>query len=160
MNAIPVYTLAAWSGTGKTTFLERLVAELKSRGLRVAVIKHDAHGLAFDTPGKDTWRFAQAGADLVAAAGPGQTVILEQRELPLEELTARIRDVDLILTEGYKFGPYPKIGLFRRDSGRPLAGSPEDFAAIVTDTPLDTVVPSFPLDDPAPLAEWILARQV
>lgn len=158
MNTIPVYTIAAWSGTGKTTFLEQLLPRLKQRGLRVAVIKHDAHGLVFDASGKDSHRLARAGADLVVAAGPGQTVFLRQEQLEPRQIVEQISHVDLILTEGYKFGPYPKIGLFRSDSGRPLPGAAEDFAAIVTDVPQDTAVPCFHPSDIDGVADWLLAQ--
>lgn len=70
MNSIPAVAFSAWSGSGKTTLIEQLVREFKQRGLRVAVIKHDAHGFDIDREGKDTWRFQMAGADLVAISPP------------------------------------------------------------------------------------------
>ena len=62
MEGIPVLGFAAWSGTGKTTVMERTIAALRRRGLRVAAVKHDGHDFEMDRPGKDSWRFAQAEA--------------------------------------------------------------------------------------------------
>ena len=156
--SIPLYSFAAFSNTGKTTFIEKLIIELKSRGLRVGVLKHDAHNFDIDKEGKDSWRFSQAGADMVAVSSEKQTAIIEHRTLGIEEAVAAFHDVDIILTEGYKFSGYPKIAVFRKASGNGLAGKPEDFQAIVTDTPLDCDVPQFPLDDVKPLADYLVKQ--
>ena len=152
---LPVFSLCAWSGTGKSQYLEGLIACLKARGLRVAAVKHDGHGFQMDTPGKDTWRLAQAGADVVAIASPTAAAVLSYRPTPLSRLVESIRDVDLILIEGDKSGPWPRIALYRAASGKPLAAEPEDCLAVVSDVPLAVPCPLFPLDDPAPLAEFL-----
>jgi molybdopterin-guanine dinucleotide biosynthesis protein MobB len=119
-SAIPVISVVGRSNSGKTTLLEKLISELKRRGYRVAAVKHHYHaGFTFDVPGKDSYRFAQAGADHVAVAGPDQVVHMRrwEREPSLAEVVADIRDVDLILTEGYKRERAPKIEVWRRGQG-------------------------------------------
>lgn len=151
-----VLTFAAWSNTGKTTFLEKLIPELKRVRLKLAVIKHDAHALQLDVEGKDSWRLMNAGADAVAVVSNGQTVVMDRREHELETLIRQFLDVDLILTEGYKGSRYPKIALFRSGSGKPLAVPPEECLAIVSDMPMEVSCPVFPLDNAEPLASFLL----
>ena len=76
-HGVPVYQFIALSGTGKTTFLEKLVAELKDRGLHVGVYKHDGHDFEIDRPGKDSWRMTQAGADVTLLSSASKAVIME-----------------------------------------------------------------------------------
>lgn len=154
----PVFSIVAYSGTGKTTFLEKLIAELKRRGLRLGVIKHDAHKFEIDREGKDTWRFSEAGADVVAISSHEKTAIIEQRDLSLGEVISRIKDVDLILTEGYKHGGMPKIAVYRAASGNPLPAEADTFFAIVTDSAFETKTPCFGLDDAAGVAELIISK--
>ena len=155
-----VYSFIAWSGTGKTTYLERLIAALKARGLRVAAVKHDAHRFELDREGKDSWRFARAGADVVAVADAEKCAVMEYRPVGLSDLIARFRDVDLVLVEGWHEEAGNPILLHRAAAGKPPKLSPADCFAVVSDTPMDTGGrPCFPLDDPAPLAEF-LARQL
>jgi molybdopterin-guanine dinucleotide biosynthesis protein MobB len=153
---IPVYSFVAFSNTGKTTLLEKLVPELKRRGLRVAVVKHDAHEFEIDREGKDSWRMTRAGAAVTAVASATKAVLMENRFIPIEELIDRIRDVDIILTEGWKHGPWPKIALQRGETGKPLPLPPEDCLAIVTDVPQETKTPCLGFDDIGPLADILL----
>ena len=156
---IPYYNIVAYSGTGKTTYLETLIAELKRRGVRVAVVKHDAHRFEIDKEGKDSWRFARAGAEVVAVADGEKCALMEYRPVPLETLLSKIGGVDLILVEGWHSEAENTIALYRAGSGKGLKAEPRDCAAVVSDTPLDTGdTPLFPLDDPAPLAAFLLAR--
>lgn len=152
-----VITFAAWSHTGKTTYLEKLIPELKKMGLRVAIIKHDVHDLQLDVEGTDSWRLMAAGADTAAVVSSNQLVVMDRRRRELEEIISHLSDADLILTEGYKHGPYPRIALFRSGSGKPLAVPPEECLAIVSDVPVDAPCPVFPLDDARPLAQYLLA---
>ena len=152
----PVFIFAAYSNVGKTTYLERLIPCLKEAGLRVGVVKHDAHDFQLDIQGKDTWRFAAAGADAVAIASATHVAYFRQSAPALEEILAQFTDVDLILVEGFKQALYPKIALFRSDSGKPMAADPASCVAVVTDTPMETACPCFPLDDPKPLADYLL----
>ena len=152
----PVFIFAAYSNVGKTTYLERLIPCLKEAGLRVGVVKHDAHDFQLDIQGKDTWRFAAAGADAVAIASATHFAYFRQSAPTLDEILAQFTDVDLILVEGFKQALYPKIALFRADSGKPIAADPASCVAVVTDTPMEVTCPCFPLDDPTLLAEYLL----
>lgn len=156
MGQIPVMAFSAWSGTGKTTLLEKLVAELKGRGLRVAVLKHDGHRFEIDHPGKDSWRFTQAGADITVVSSSEQTAYMEQGALPLERLLAMIDHADLILVEGFKNEPLPRIGIARAATGQGFTAPLDDFVAVVSDFPVDTAVPHFALSDIGGLADFIL----
>jgi molybdopterin-guanine dinucleotide biosynthesis protein MobB len=151
-----IYSVVAYSGTGKTTMLEKLIPELKRRGLRVAVLKHDAHEFEVDREGKDSWRMTRAGADISAVASDTHAAIMENRPVPTEELLARLQNVDVILTEGYKHGHWPKIALLRAATGKPLPAPAEECLAIMTDVTLDTQTPCFGLDDVSALAEFII----
>ncbi len=110
-----------FSGAGKTTLLVDLIAELVRRGLRVAAIKHDAHGLQIDTPGKDSDRLFHAGAD-VHLRGPGEGLIRHHRadDDDLANAVSRMRaDHDLVLIEGHKATPWPKVWLISPDESAP-----------------------------------------
>ena len=135
-NKIPVYSIIAYSNTGKTTMLEKLIPELNQRGMRAAVIKHDAHEFEIDKPGKDSWRLTQAGAAVTVVASQTKAAIMENRFIPIDELIARVSDVDIILTEGYKHGPWPKIALQRGDNGKPLPLEPDECFAVMSDVPV------------------------
>ena len=155
----PVFSFIAWSGTGKTTYLEALIAALKARGARVAAVKHDAHRFDLDREGKDSWRFARAGAEVVAIADGEKCAVMDYRPVRFNELLSRIRDVDLILVEGWHAEAGNPILLHRAGTGQPPKLSPADCFAVVSDTPLDAGGrPCFPLDDPAPLADFLLAQ--
>jgi len=146
---IPIISVVGKSGVGKTTFLEKLIAELKRRGHRVATIKHDVHGFEIDRPGKDSWRLAQAGSDSVVIASPQRLALIKRLngEMTLSEIAALLTDVDIILTEGYKRGDAPKIEVSRRERGGELLCTPDELVAIVADQLFDLDVPQFDLDD-------------
>ncbi len=156
---IPAIAFAAWSGTGKTTLLEKVIRALKARGVRLAVVKHDGHRFEIDREGKDTWRFTRAGADITAISSPEQTAYLQRGELSLEQVLDMVRAVDLILVEGYKDGPLPQIGIARAATGKGFTAPPERFLAVVTDLPGDFPVPRFGLEDIEPLAEFIMEEK-
>lgn len=110
--AAPIVSFVGTSGSGKTTLLEKVVSELKLRGYRVAVIKHSHHDFEIDRPGKDTWRLAQAGSDIVAISSPDKVAFIErvETELSLAQIETLLGDrVDIVLTEGYKGGDTAKI---------------------------------------------------
>ena len=155
---IPVFSFIAWSGTGKTTLLEKLVPALKDRGLTVAVVKHDGHDFQMDRPGKDTWRMTQAGADVTAIVSATHAAFLENRPISETEAVARVTGVDVILTEGIQDGPWPKIGLARAATGRGLKPVEEPYALVLADGPVDTDGPVLALDDVEGLADWIVGR--
>ena len=153
---IPVLTFTAYSNTGKTTYLEKLIPCLKSAGLRIAVIKHDAHDFQADIEGKDSWRFAQAGADIVAVASKRQFALFQYSSFDLSAIITQILNVDLILTEGYKHENFPKIAIYRAASGNGLSIPLKDCLAIVGDYPSPAPCPVFSSQDPRPLADYLL----
>lgn len=160
---IPYVSFSAKSGTGKTTYLEKLIACLKEKGLRIALIKHDAHGFELDQPGKDSYRLRKAGVDTMILSGPDQTVQISRHtagEPSLKQLLSSIQGVDLILIEGYKFGAQPKIQLLRKGYSETPVGNPENTIAYVADFPYDPVpsdLPVFALNDPQDLAEYLVS---
>ncbi len=163
---IPIISFVGKSGTGKTTFLAQVVAELKRRGRRVAVIKHDVHGFEIDQPGKDSWRYAQAGADAVFISGPDRFALIQRvpRERAIDELAALVEhDVEIVLTEGYKRGPKPKVEISRAAVSHELLCSAAELLALVTDQefperPDLAAVPRFALDDVAGVADLLEAH--
>ena len=158
MTGIPVIAFAAYSGTGKTTLIEKLIIALKEKGLRLAVIKHDGHKFEIDHEGKDSWRFAQAGADITMISSAEKTAYVEQGNLSLEQLLGMVHDVDLILVEGYKNKDLPQIGIARKETGKGFTAEPEHFIALVTDMEIETDVPCFGLENIADIADFILER--
>ena len=155
----PIITFVGKSGTGKTTLLEKLIPVLKTRGLRLAVLKHDAHHFEMDKPGKDTYRFTAAGADVVTISNAEKFALIEQppAELRIEDIVTRLPAVDLVLTEGYKKSLYPKIEIHRAVLNRPLLTPPEQLLAVMTDEPLEIAAPQLPLEDISGCAEIILS---
>jgi molybdopterin-guanine dinucleotide biosynthesis protein MobB len=158
---LPVVSIVGYSGSGKTTLLEKVIRELKRRGYRLAVIKHHHHrNLQFDVSGKDSWRFAQAGADQVVIAGPDQVVQVRayEEDPTLEQIIAGIRDVDLILIEGFKEAGIPKVEVSRGQPQSDLISPLESLVAIVTDRCFPLETPQFDLEDLFGLADLIEAR--
>ncbi|MCR3922270.1 MAG: molybdopterin-guanine dinucleotide biosynthesis protein B [Firmicutes bacterium] len=147
---IPVVAIVGQSGSGKTTLICGVLPILKAHGYRVATIKHDVHGFELDTPGKDTWKHAHAGADIVVISSREKFALLERvvEELTLDQVIARITNVDLILVEGYKHNDKPKIEVFRASvHAAPLCSFQQDLLAIVSDVMPTLGVPVFSLDD-------------
>lgn len=157
--ALPMLSFTAKSGTGKTTYLEKLIPMLKVNGLRIAVIKHDAHGFQMDKPGKDSYRLTQAGADHMILTSEDQTaVIITHPKMPpeLDELIARTENVDLILTEGYKLEDQPKVVLLRKGYCETPVGNPKNVIAYVADFPYGAKVPVFDLNHPEDILDFLL----
>jgi len=154
-----VLSIVGKSGSGKTTLIEALLPLLKARGLKVGTLKHDVHGFRMDHEGKDTYRHFAAGADRVVIAGPGETALRERcaEPPPAEALVARFMEgMDLVLTEGYRTGAWPKVEVVRRArSEGPLCAGDRHLVAVVTDLPGPWEVRSFALDDAEALAAWI-----
>ncbi|MDR7464254.1 MAG: molybdopterin-guanine dinucleotide biosynthesis protein B, partial [Armatimonadota bacterium] len=136
---VPMVAVVGAKGAGKTFLIERLLPELRRRGYRVAAIKHDVHGFEIDREGTDTWRFARAGADVVAIAGPGKVAVVRgiDGEASLRQVEELVGTADLILVEGYSREPVPKIEVRRAavSSGRPGPAGP--ILAVVADVPGD-----------------------
>ena len=159
--SVPVISVVGNSGVGKTTLLEKLVRELKSRGYRVAAIKHDAHNFQMDHPGKDTYRLAEAGSDAVIISAADRLALLEkvEEERSLEDLAAMVSDrVDIILTEGYRRAGAAKIEVSRRAFSSDLVASPPELLALVSDQRLDVDVPQFGLDDAPAVVDFLERR--
>ena len=159
--AVPIVSFVGNSGVGKTTFLEHLIRELKSRGYRVAAIKHDAHNFQMDYPGKDTHRLTEAGSDIVMISAAGKLALLEKvaEERSLDDLAAMISDrVDIVLTEGYRRAAKAKIEVSRRDFGSELVAQPQDLLALVTDQRFDLEAPHFGLSDASGVADLLVRR--
>lgn len=159
---IKAISFVARSGTGKTTLLEKVIAELKSRGYRVGVIKHDAHRFNIDHPGKDSYRLTAAGADTMLVSARDKLALVKQQAAPppmAELLATYFADVDIVLTEGYKTGAMPKIELHRAVLGNALLcrGEQRDptLLAVASDAALDLDVPRLDLNDPAAVADFI-----
>jgi molybdopterin-guanine dinucleotide biosynthesis protein B len=159
-STLPIVSVVGRSNTGKTTLLEGLLPALKEVGLRVAVVKHHHHTSSFDTPGKDTYRFAEAGADLVVGVSPVQVATFS-RETGSDDLDAVIAQhcegYDLVLTEGYKRGAYPKIEVHRAELNNDLLCEFGEMLALATDTRWDADVRQFSLDDHVGLAAFLAA---
>lgn len=156
---IPVISVVGRnSNVGKTTLVCNLLKELKSKGYRVATIKHDSKGFDIDHPGKDTWKHNQAGADIVIISSPKKFAYMENTtdEYTLDEITKNIGNVDIIITEGYKYEDKPKIEVFRKGiTAEPMELGSNTFA-IVTDTRLDYEISQFGFNEIEDLAVLIV----
>jgi len=151
--------VAGKSGSGKTTILERLIPELKNRGLKIGTVKHHHGDFDMDIPGKDSWRHKKAGADKTIVSSPNRIGIVmdADHDHSPEELALFLSDMDIILVEGYKGENLPKIEIFRKEiHERPLCIQDKNLMAMVTDTKLDLSVPRFGLDDMKELADLIV----
>jgi len=156
--------LAGWSGSGKTTLITKLVPLLKARGLSVSTLKHAHHGFDLDRPGKDSFRHREAGATEVIVSSASRWAILhelrDEEEWNLLDLVAKMSPVDLVLVEGFKRDPFPKIEVHRAGNGKPLI-HPEDphIAAIAADVAVpQATVPVVDLNDVGAIAELLLAH--
>ena len=163
-SMVPVIGFCAYSGTGKTTLLIKLLPLLKSRGLRVGVIKHTHHRFEVDKPGKDSYELRKAGAaEMLVASGRRWALMVDTEdsgEPVLQEMLNRMDQsvLDLIIVEGFRHEAFPKIELHRPQLGKPLI-YPEDQSviAIASDDPsaYDTSLPLLDINDPEAIAEFI-----
>lgn len=156
--------LAGWSGAGKTTLLVKLIPQLAAQGVRVSTIKHAHHDFDVDRPGKDSHRHRMAGASEVLVASERRFALMhEMRGAPeptLAALVARLAPVDLVIVEGFRAGPHPKLEVHRAGNGRPLLqpGDPA-IVAVASDRALAGLpVPVLHLDDVEAISELLLAR--
>lgn len=158
-------SFVAKSGTGKTTLLEKVIAELKGRGYRVGVIKHDAHRFEIDYPGKDSYRLTHAGADTMLVSSPEKLALVKRHEEPpsVDELIATyFTDVDVILTEGFKKSGLPKLEVHRLERSATLICRGEEhdptLVAVASDSPLVLDVPVLDINNPRQVADFVEKR--
>ena len=156
-----IFGFAGWSGSGKTTLIEQLIPRFVQRGLRVSLIKHAHHTFDVDVPGKDSYRHRQAGAAEILVTSSRRWVLMhELRGAPepsFEEQVKRISPCDLLLVEGFKHAPIPKLEVWRKETGEPLL-HPNDphIVAVASDASIETKLPLLDLNDVDGICRFIL----
>ncbi|HXZ49340.1 MAG TPA: molybdopterin-guanine dinucleotide biosynthesis protein B [Usitatibacter sp.] len=156
-----VIGIAGFSGSGKTTLIEKVIPLLVAQGLRVSLVKHAHHEFDVDQPGKDSYRHRGAGCTEVLVSSSRRWALMhELRGAPeptLAEQLKRLSPCDVVIVEGYKSEPIPKVEVHRRDSGaRMLHPEDPDVIAVATDEPLATKLPQLALDDADGVARFIV----
>lgn len=160
----PVLGVAGYSGSGKTTLLEKLIPALTRQGIRVSALKHAHHRFDVDVPGKDSWRLRQSGASEVLVASASRWVLMRELraepEPALDELLGRLSACDLVLVEGFKQSPIPKLEVWRKAHGGPRleSGGGEIIGLVTDDTRMVSDCPVFSVDDPETLAAFITSH--
>jgi molybdopterin-guanine dinucleotide biosynthesis protein B len=157
-----VYGVIGWKNSGKTSLMERLVAEITGRGFSVSTVKHVHHAVDLDQPGKDSFRHRQAGAHEVVLASADRFALMVEHRGPEPELPAilaRLAPVDLVLVEGYKRDAHPKVEVWRAETGQPLIQPGDPLVrAVATDAALTLPVPVLDLNDTRAVADFILSE--
>ncbi len=158
----PIVSIVGKSDSGKTTLLEKLVAEVRSRGYQVGSIKHDTHGFDIDHEGKDSWRHKKAGAVAVIISSPQKVAIIKDtdEDKTIDTLAAQyLQDVDIVFTEGYKRENKPKIEVFRKEKHRErLCQDDENLIAMASNQHFNLGVPCFDINDTQGIADFVEAR--
>jgi molybdopterin-guanine dinucleotide biosynthesis protein MobB len=155
---LPIVSIVGKSRSGKTMLIERLITEFKRRGYRVATLKHSEGRIDMDRPGKDSWRFTQAGSDAVLVSSPDRLAFIKrlEQEPDIKEIMCILGpEFDIVLAEGFKKSKLPKIELYNGGIGDELQCSPSDLSAVVADVPLDVDVTQFRSADTAAIADFI-----
>lgn len=164
---VPIIGIAAYSGTGKTTLLKKLLPLLKSRGIRVGMVKHAHHSFDVDQPGKDSYELRKAGAAQMLIASRSRWALMVERpkekDPQLDEVLLELDQaaLDLILVEGFKKERFPKIELRRAGlKGAPFYPEDDTIVAVATDDPdgADTALPVLDLNDPEAIADFIVDK--
>lgn len=158
-----VFGFAGFSGSGKTTLIEQLIPRFVEAGLTVSLIKHAHHDFDIDKPGKDSHRHREAGASEVLITSDQRWALMhELRGAPepgLEVQLARLSPCDLVLVEGYKRSAIPKLEIHRPAAGQALLHAQEhNIIAVAADGPVETPLPVLDLNQPAKIAEFIMAH--
>ncbi len=159
-----VIGIVGWKNNGKTTLVVRLLEHLTARGYRVSTVKHAHHSVELEQPGKDSHRHRMAGAAEVMLATARRWVLFhelhEEPEPPLDELLGHMAPADLVVVEGFKHFPHPKIEVHRRERATPLlAADDPSIIAVASDEPVPGLaIPVLDLDDVSAIAALILAR--
>src|SRR3954467_10377845 len=155
------FGFAGWSGSGKTTLIEKLIPRFVERGLRVSLIKHAHHTFDVDQPGKDSYRHRHAGASEVLVTSSRRWVLMHElrgaQEPSFEEQVKRLSPCDLVLVEGFKFAPIPKLEVWRAETAEGLL-PPNDphIVALATEASVPTKLPVFDLNDHGAIASFIM----
>ena len=155
------FGFAGWSGSGKTTLIEQLIPRFTRRGLKVSLIKHAHHTFDVDHPGKDSYRHRQAGAAEILVTSSRRWVLMHElrgaAEPSFEEQVKRISPCDLLLVEGFKHAPIPKLEVWRKETGEPLL-HPNDphIVAVASDAKIETRLPLLDLNDIDGICRFIL----
>ena len=157
-----IFGVTGWKNSGKTGLMERLVSEFTERGLSISTIKHAHHDADVDHEGTDSFRHRAAGAGQVVLSSPQRWAIMtELRGTPepsLSDILKRMDPVNLVLIEGYKSAPHPKIEALRAETGKePLALRNSSIVALACTAPIDVDCPQLDLNDTAAIADFIMA---
>ncbi len=158
-----VFGFAGYSGSGKTTLIEQVIPLLVQRGLRISLVKHAHHAFDVDQPGKDSYRHRHAGATEVMLTSAKRWVLMHEigdhPEPELPEQLRRMSVCDIVLVEGFKKQPIPKLEVHRKAHGKPLLFSADPhIVGIATDEPIDTQLPRFALSDYDAIAAFVVAN--
>jgi molybdopterin-guanine dinucleotide biosynthesis protein MobB len=157
-----IFGLAGWSGSGKTSLLARLLPELTKSGCRVSTVKHAHHKFDIDQPGKDSYIHRQAGAYEVMVLSANRWALIHENRPPAEpdlsQAIERMADVDLVMVEGFKTYPHPKLEVHRSSLGKPLLyDGDEHIVAVASDSLLPPIMlPVLDLADTSGIATFIL----
>jgi molybdopterin-guanine dinucleotide biosynthesis protein B len=160
---VKIFGFAGWSGSGKTTLIEKLIPRFVQRGLTVSLIKHAHHTFDVDQPGKDSYRHRHAGASEILVTSSRRWVLMHElrgaHEPSFDEQVARLSPCDLLLVEGFKFAPIPKLEVWRAETGEALL-HPNDphIVAVASDAGLETRLPLLHLDDHPGIEKFIAAH--
>lgn len=155
------FGFAGWSGSGKTTLIEKLIPMFVKRGLRVSLLKHAHHSFDVDHAGKDSYRHRQAGAGEVLVTSSRRWVLMHElrggKEPTFEEQIAHLSPCDLLIVEGFKYLPIPKLEVWRAVTGEPML-HPNDphIVAVASDAKVETKVPLLELNAHERIAAFIL----
>ncbi len=156
-----IFGLAGWSGSGKTTLVKQVIPSLISRGLSVSTIKHTHHNFDIDKPGKDSYEHRVAGAQEVVITGAARWALLHENrgeaEPSIDDMLGRMAPVDLVLIEGFKSYPHPKMEVYRPEVGKPLLCVDDpSIVAVATTTELEVEIPRLPLNDIEKITDFIV----
>jgi molybdopterin-guanine dinucleotide biosynthesis protein B len=156
-----IFGFAGWSGSGKTTLIEKLIPRFITRGLRVSLIKHAHHTFDVDQPGKDSYRHRHAGASEILVTSSRRWVLMHElrgaQEPSFEEQVGHLSPCDLLLVEGFKHAPIPKLEVWRAETGEGLL-HPNDshIVAVASDAAVETKLPLLGLNDHAAIEGFIV----
>jgi molybdopterin-guanine dinucleotide biosynthesis protein B len=157
-----IFGFAGWSGSGKTTLIEQLIPRFVKRGLKVSLIKHAHHTFDVDQPGKDSYRHRHAGASEILVTSSRRWVLMHELrgepEPGFDEQLKLLSPCDLLLVEGFKHAPIPKLEVWREETGEPLL-HPNDphIVAVATDRKIETRLPRFDLNDRDGIEDFVLS---